>query len=383
MGCPDRMKKSMLRTVFAMMALLVFASMACAASKVGIITMTTAQGEEDYRAAEMMQKEYGKDRILHSTYPDKFADEQETTIQQIMAFAADKDMKAIVFTQGLPGVSAAIEKVRQMGRKDIIFINCMPHEDPELSSKLCDVIVETDNVTRGRTIVQLAKKMGAKMFIHYSFPRHMSVYMLSKRKEAMEEACKKEGLKFVFVNAPDPTGDAGIPGAQQFILEDQPRQIAKYGKNTAFFSTNCAMQEPLIKSIMKNGGVYPEQCDPSPYHALPGALGIKIPADKAGNTAFIIDAINKAVVKQGGAGRFATWKVPAIMSMVYAATDYGILYGDGKVKRTDMKKFDELLRKRAGNISSEIYNVAGMGGKKVKLNNFLLFVGESVIFGQK
>lgn len=88
-------------------------------------------------------------------------------------------------------------------------------------------------------------------------------------------------------------------------------------------------------------------------------------------------------VKNGGAGRFATWKVPAIMSMTYAATDYGILYGDGKVKRTDMKKMESLLRKHAGNIKAQIYNVAGKDGKKVKLNNFLLFVGESVIFGGK
>lgn len=369
--------------LLSVMFLLALSCSGFAASKVGIITMTTSQGEEDYRAAEEMQKKYGKDRVLHSTYPDKFVDEQETTIQQILSFAADKDMKAIIFTQGLPGVSAAIEKVRSMGRKDIIFINCMPHEDPEISSKLCDVIVETDNIERGHTIVLLAKKMGAKTFVHYSFPRHMSIFMMSKRRDEMESECKKQGMKFLFVNAPDPTGDAGIAGAQQFILEDQARQIAKYGKNTAFFSTNCAMQEPLIKSILKNGGIYPEQCDPSPYHALPGALGIKIPADKAGNTDFIIKAINASIVKNGGAGRFATWKVPAIMSMTYAATDYGILYGDGKVKRTDMKKMESLLRKHAGNIKAQIYNVAGKDGKKVKLNNFLLFVGESVIFGGK
>lgn len=272
--------------------------------------------------------------------------------------------------------------MKEMGREDIIFINCMPHEDPQVSAELADVLVETDNVARGRTIVQLAQKMGAKTFVHYSFPRHMSVFMLAKRRDVMEDECKKIGMEFVFINAPDPTGDAGIPGAQQFILEDQARQIAKYGKDTSFFSTNCAMQEPLIKSILKNGGIYPEQCDPSPYHALPGALGISIPSDKAGDTGYIIAEIDKKIVAEGGAGRFATWKVPAIMSMVFAATDYGILYGDGKIDRTDMKKFEELLRKRAGNVQAAIYDVAGQDGKKVKLDNFLLFVGESVIFGE-
>ena len=90
-------------------------------------------------------------------------------------------------------------------------------------------------------------------------------------------------MKFVDATAPDPTGDAGVPGAQQFILEDVPRKIAEYGKDTNFFSTNCAMQEPLIKASLEGGAIYAQQCCPSPYHGYPGALGIEIPADKAGN----------------------------------------------------------------------------------------------------
>lgn len=40
------------------------------------------------------------------------------------------------------------------------------------------------------------------------------------------------------------------------------------------------MQEPLITAILKHGGLFPEQCCPSPTHGYPGALGIAIPEDK-------------------------------------------------------------------------------------------------------
>ena len=92
--------------------------------------------------------------------------------------------------------------------------------------------------------------------IHYSFPRHMSYALIVARHENMKKYCAENGIELVDVTAPDPTGDAGITGAQQFILEDVPRQIEKYGKDTVFFTTNCGMQEPLIRSVFENGAIY-------------------------------------------------------------------------------------------------------------------------------
>jgi hypothetical protein len=233
--------------------------------------------------------------------------------------AADPDVKAIVLAQGYPGTAAAIDKVHEM-RPEVFFINVVPHEEPLLAASKSGLVFETDNLARGTTIIELAKKMGAKTFVHYSFPRHMSYPLLAQRRDIFEEQCKKQGLEFVFVNAPDPTGDAGVAGAQQFILEDVPRQVEKYGKDTAFFSTNCGMQEPLIKSVLNTGAIYPEQCCPSPYHAYPGALGIAIPEGKAGDVPYIIEAINQKLVEQGGAGRFATWSMPPSSTASASAT---------------------------------------------------------------
>lgn len=342
--------------------------------KVGLITGTVSQGEEEYRAAEAMIAKYGSDVILHATYPDNFMNEQETTISQITSMAADPDVKAIVVCQGVPGTAAAIDKVREM-RDDVFFIVGVPHEDPLLISEKADLILETDNLARGKTIIEIADNMGATHFLHYSFPRHMSYELLAKRKDIFEAECTNRGIEFVFVNAPDPTGDAGIPGAQQFILEDVPRQVEKYGKDIACFSTNCCMQEPLIRSILNEGALYPEQCCPSPYHGYPNALGIEIPSDKAGDVSFIIEAITEKIVAGGGAGRFATWKSPANMAIIRSAVEYAMGVAKGEIDGFDAAKAEEILAKEAGDIKVQPFD-------KEKAPNFLMFVGESIIFGE-
>lgn len=339
--------------------------------KIGIMTGTVSQGEEEFRAGEDMVKKYGADVIKHVTYPDKFTQEQETTIAQITSLAADPKVKAIIIVQAVPGVSAAIDKVRET-RDDILFIGGAPHEDPSLAASRMDILLEVDQLKRGETIIQLAKEMGAENFVHYSFPRHMSMELLAQRRDIMKETAKKLGINFIEVDAPDPLGDAGLTGAQQFILEDVPRQVAALGKKTAFFNTNCGMQEPLIASILKEGAIYPEQCCPSPYHAYPGALGIEIPKDKAGDVSYMLEQISAKVAAAGGTGNFATWKAPANMAILEAAVDYGVAYAKGEVGKFDKKVIADLLEKAAkGPVT-----VSELEG----YSNFLLFTAESEIF---
>ena len=92
--------------------------------KIGIVTGTVSQGEEEYRAAEAVKKKYG-DQVILQTYPDKFMDEQETTISNILSIANDPDVKAIIVCQAVPGTSAAIDNVREI-RDDILVIAAVP-----------------------------------------------------------------------------------------------------------------------------------------------------------------------------------------------------------------------------------------------------------------
>ena len=285
-NCLGEVKRMSRKVVFSIAVLtlllaLTSVSMGQAPFKIGIITGTVSQSEDEYRGAEAAAARY-PGMLIHRLYPDNFMQEQETFIAQITSLAADKDVKAIVINQGVPGTVAGIRKVRET-RPDMIFVIGEPHEDPEIVERVADISLIPDNIARGRTIVEVAKKMGAKKLIHYSFPRHMSMVELAERASIMEQTCKELGLEFIFVNAPDPLGEGGLPATQQFILEDVPRQVATHGKDVAFFSTNCGMQEPLIIATLKAGAIFPEQCCPSPTHGYPAALGLEITEEMKGN----------------------------------------------------------------------------------------------------
>ncbi|MCG8569000.1 MAG: DUF3798 domain-containing protein [Spirochaetes bacterium] len=291
--------------------------------KIGIVTGTVAQNEEEYRAAQTMLKKYGADHIVVQTYPDRFMDEQETVIANIAGLASDPDLKALIIVQGVPGTSAAIDKVKEM-RDDLLIIVGTPGEDPPMIAARADLIFMPDELGMGSAIIEQAKKLGAKTFVHYSFPRHMSYALLAARRELFKENCAKLGLDFVDATAPDPTADGGVSATQQFILEDIPRMVAKYGKDTAFFGTNCAMQPAMIKAIVSTKAIYPQPCCPSPTHGFPSALEVDIPEEKAGNFPFIIDQITEKVAEAGMSGRLSTWPVPVNMMFIEVGAEYAI-----------------------------------------------------------
>ena len=107
--------------------------------KVAILTGTVSQGEEEFRAAEKALAAYGPEHIVTATYPDNFMSEMETTVSQIVSFASDPDVKAIVMCQAVPGAKAGFDKVREMGRDDILLIAGTPQEDPAVISAASDL----------------------------------------------------------------------------------------------------------------------------------------------------------------------------------------------------------------------------------------------------
>lgn len=287
--------------------------------KIGIITGTASQGDEEITQANKMKEKYG-DMIVTSTYPDNFTTETETLISNAVAMASDPAVKAIVWCQAVPGTAAAIDKVRET-RPDMIFIAGTPGEDPGVINPKADIVLQVDEPGCGTVIPPQAKAQGAKTLIHYSFPRHMSYALIVARHENMKKYCAENGIELVDVTAPDPTGDSGITGAQQFILEDVPRQIEKYGKDTVFFTTNCGMQEPLIRSVFENGAIYSLQCCPSPFHAFPAALNIDMSGHEADVT-YMMEQLQAKVDEYGMNGRVSTWGVPCNMLFVNAGVEY-------------------------------------------------------------
>jgi len=266
---------------------------------IGIITGSVSQSEDDRRGAEAFQAMYGEDRVKLAIYPDNFTEELETTIQTIVNMSDDPLMKAIIVNQAVPGTTEAF-------RPDILCIAGESHEDlPEIGSA-ADLVCNNDFVARGYLIIRTAHELGCDTFVHISFPRHMSYETMSRRVAIMKAACEEFGMTFVLETAPDPTTDVGVAGAQAYILEKVPEWVEKYGKNAAYFCTNDAHTEPLLKQLLEYGGYFIEADLPSPTMGYPGALGIDL-TEEAGDYAKILAKVEQAICEKGGAGKFGTW----------------------------------------------------------------------------
>lgn len=372
--------KKMKRLVTLLLALvMVFSLVACGGSseeasssadyKIGIVTGTVSQGEEEYQAAQNLKAKYG-DMVVTATYPDNFSTETEQTIATVTNMAADPNVKAIVFVQAVPGATAAIQKVKET-RDDILFICGVAAEDPGVIAAASDIVMLVDEIQMGRTIIEQAVKQGAKTFVHISFERHLGYATISARQQLFKENCAANGIEYVEATAPDPTGDAGVTGAQAWITENIKVYVDQYGKDTAFFCTNCSMQVPLIQQIAELGAIYPQQCCPSPYHAYPSAFNISTEGHE-GDVPYMLEQIKAKVAEYGNTGRMSTWEVPVNMVMIEAGFNYAQKWIEGEITdRCDEEALLAEIRAIAGDTASITkYSDESVG----ELDNFFMIL---------
>ena len=345
---------------------------------IGIVTGSVSQSEDDRRGAEKFQEMYGADNVKLAIYPDNFTDELETTIQTIVNLSDDPDMKAIVVNQAVPGTTEAFRRIKER-RPDILCIAGESHEDlPEIGSA-ADLVCNNDFVARGYLIIKTAHELGCDTFVHVSFPRHMAYETMSRRVAIMRATCEEYGMKFVLETAPDPTSDVGVSGAQAYLLEKVPEWVEKYGKNAAYFCTNDAHTEPLLKQLLAYGGYFIEADLPSPLMGYPGALGIDLTAE-AGDFEKILNKVEAAVNEKGGAGRFGTWAYSYgyTQSAGLAQHALNVVKGESELKDIDdiAKAYRVFTPKAAWNGSN--YTNVDTG---VKLGNVFLVYQDTYIMG--
>ena len=312
--------------------------------KIAIMTGTVSQGEEEFRAAEKAIATYGADHIVTATYPDNFMSEMETTVSQLVSFASDPDVKAIVMCQAVPGAKAGFDKIREMGRDDILLLAGVPQEDPAVISAASDIVMYADEIAQGDSIMEKCAEWGIEVFIHYSFPRHMAMELIVGRHELLKANADALGIELVDVTAPDPTAEAGLSASQQFILEDVPQQMEKYaGKKVAFFTTNCGMQPSLQTAILTQpNAYYPQPCCPSPYHAFPATLGLELAI--GGDDTEALKAIAAKLAEYDAAGRYSTWASPVNMALIEVGVEYAKGYIDGEItSKNDGAKLAEMF----------------------------------------
>ncbi|MCR4605189.1 MAG: DUF3798 domain-containing protein [Eubacterium sp.] len=338
---------------------------------IGIVTGSISQSEDDRRGAEAFQKKYGADQVTLAIYPDNFSDEIDTTVQTIVNLAEDPDMKAIIVNQAVDGTAEAFRRIKEK-RPDILCIAGEAYEDFSEISPVSDLVVSSDFVARGYLLIRAAHKLGCDTFVHISFPRHMSYESVSRRVAIMKAACKKFKMKFRTETAPDPTTDVGVPGAQKFIRKEVPKLVKKYGKKSAYFCTNDAHTEPLIKMLLEYGGYFIEADLPSPLMGYPGALDLDF-TEESSDFEKIVKTVEESVVEKGGAGRFGTWTYSCGYALSAGLAEHArsVILGESELKNIEDLSKTFGVFSPGSEWNGSVYNDAGTG-KKYK-NTFLVY----------
>ena len=316
--------------------------------KIAIMTGTTSQGEEEYYAATTLAEQY-PGIVLHDTYPDNFSSEVETTISKLIAFGSDPEVKAIIFVQAVQGATAAYTQIlNDMGRDDILLIAGVPAEDPADISAVADIVLANDEIGCGYQVADLSSMWECDVLVHYSFARHLSYETIVAKRDAMKATAESYGIEFVERDCPDPTGDAGMSGAQAAVLEDIPKVMQEYaGKKVCFYCTNCGLQVALQQAIVNEpNAYYALPCCPSPYHGFQEAFGLTATyGDIDGAITNLANYLNE----HNAINRFSTWALPVNMSMINAGYLYAVEYAEGRTNgKLDMDVLNKCFTEATG-----------------------------------
>ena len=342
------------------------------AYKIGIVTPTLTISEDEFRGAqEMVAKD--PDLVVHKTLPEDYQN-KEGCISVVTSLADDPEVKYILFNMGMEGIVPAFQKIRET-RPDIVSI-VTSNDDPELMNEYIDISLGTDWVRRGVTIPTKAKEMGAKTFIHYSFPTHMASESKVQRRDAMKATCEELGMEFVEVTTPDPQTGNGRAAMLQFLREDIPRQIEKYGPDTNIFGTNCPMYDVILDEAFKLKFIVAEQCCPTPTQAYPTVLNLEITPEDLGDYTKINDMITEKAKDAGMTGKLSGWAMPSQVYTPQFQVELAKYMHDNNLKPEDVRSVEFLNKFSKEHMAvAADFATAGEG-----LDNYFLFILEDIYY---
>lgn len=345
--------------------------------KIGIVTPTLSTSEDEFRAADMMAKKY-PNIVKHIALPENFSTEIETGLSQITSLADDPQMKAVIVVSGQAGLLPALQKVEEI-RPDIITMTAPIWDDPVLMSKYVDVNLDTDWVKRGETIARKAHDMGAKTIIHYSFPTHLSKEVIAQRKDMMQKTSEELGMKWVEVITPDPQTGNGTAPMLQFLREDIPRQISKYGQDTNIFGTNCPMYDVIIDEALKLKFMVAEQCCPTPMQAYPTVMGLEISEADAWNFDKVNTMISEKAAEANMTNRLGGWPMPVTVFMPQYAVELAKkMIEDPNYDYNSLQQLDQFAKDTTGyNVTFSKFKPSADGAE---LDNYNVMIMDSILY---
>lgn len=341
--------------------------------KIGIVTPTVTVSEDEFRGAQEMVQKY-PDLVVHKTIPENFSTDKEGCISVITSLADDPQMKYIIFDCGMEGIVPAFQTIREK-RPDIVSM-VTSNDDPKLLNEYVDISITTDWNRRGVTIPTKAYNMGAKTFIHYSFPTHMASESKVIRRDKMKETCEKLGMEFVEITTPDPQTGNGRAPMLQFLQEDIPRQIEKYGPDTNIFGTNCPMYDVILDEAFKLKFIVAEQCCPTPTQSYPTILNLEITEDDLGDYDKINEMITEKSEEAGMTGRLSGWAMPSSVYIPKMKVELAKYMHDNDLKPEDVlsKEFLDSFTKEYMPVAAD-FEIAGEG-----LDHYYMLILEDIYY---
>lgn len=341
--------------------------------KIGIVTPTVTVSEDEFRGAQEMVEKY-PDLVVHKTIPENFSTDKEGCISVITSLADDPEMKYVIFDCGMEGIIPAFQTIREK-RPDIVTM-VTSNDDPKLLNEYVDISITTDWNRRGETIATKAHEMGAKTFIHYSFPTHMASESKVIRRDKMKETCEKLGMEFVEITTPDPQTGNGRAPMLQFLREDLPRQIEKYGPDTNIFGTNCPMYDVILDEAFKLKFIVAEQCCPTPTQSYPTILNLEITEDDLGNYDKINEMITEKSKEAGMTGRLSGWAMPSSVYIPKFKVELAKYMHDNNLKPEDVlsKEFLDDFSKEHMPVAAD-FAIAGE-----RLDHYYMLILEDIYY---
>lgn len=341
--------------------------------KIGIVTPTVTVSEDEFRGAQEMVQKY-PDLVVHKTLPENFATDKEGCISVVTSLADDPEMKYIIFDNGMEGIVPAFQTIREKRPDIVTMVTC--NDDPALLNEYVDISITTDWNRRGETIATKAHNMGAKTLIHYSFPTHMASESKVVRRDRMKETCEKLGMEFVEITTPDPQTGNGTAPMLQFLREDIPRQIEKYGPDTNIFGTNCPMYDVILDEAFKLKFIVAEQCCPTPTQAYPTVLNLEITEDDLGNYDKINQMITEKSKEAGMTGRLSGWAMPSSVYIPKLKVELAKYMHDNDLKPEDVlsKEFLDSFTAEHMPVKAD-FQMAGEG-----LDHYYMLILEDIFY---
>jgi hypothetical protein len=296
---------------------------------IAVVTGDAVQGVDDVLGALELVRIYGAAKdggiIRHLTYSDDFLDNSELMVELLEGLAADPLLKVVVVNQAVLGTSEGFKRLKA-ARPGIFCLAGEPHEDVGEISQAADFVLVQDFISRGYLIPYSAKEMGADTLVHVSFRRHLETEVVAIRLKIMEEAAKDLGIAFAHETVPDPAH--GLDEAVSHVYDAFPSWLEKYGPKAAFFPTNDAQTVPILRRVASMGGYFVTADIPSTILGYPDAFNLDI-EPYLGDWTSILDIIESAVEKGGGAGRMGVWPIPMGYAESRGLVEFGKLLADG------------------------------------------------------